>query len=200
MVLARQLDLLGGAEPRFDEAFEQARRVDLPGGAWVEHVPRWLSGHDALFDRLEAAMAWRGHRRVMYDREVDVPRLFATPPDDGPGDPILGAMAGRLGHRYRQPLPHLHMALYRDGRDSVAWHADRVGHRHPRTVVAVLSLGGTRTFLMRPAGGGPSRAVRVGGGDLMVMGGRFQRAWEHAVPKVARADPRIAVMFRQSGE
>jgi alkylated DNA repair dioxygenase AlkB len=63
-------------------------------------------------------------------------------------------------------------------------------------LVVLVSLGETRRFLVRPHGGGRSRALSLGGGDLLVTGGRFQREWEHAVPKVAKAGPRISIAFR----
>jgi alkylated DNA repair dioxygenase AlkB len=64
------------------------------------------------------------------------------------------------------------------------------------TLVATVSLGAPRRFLLRPRGGGRSIAFALGRGDLFVMGGRCQRTWQHAIPKVARALPRLAVMFR----
>lgn len=53
------------------------RRTDLGAGAWVDHLPGWLSGADALFERLAADVPWLAERRQMYEREVDVPRLLA---------------------------------------------------------------------------------------------------------------------------
>jgi alkylated DNA repair dioxygenase AlkB len=91
--------------------------------------------------------------------------------------------------------------LYRDGRDSVAWHSDRFG-RHSRTdtVVAIVSLGERRNFLIRPVSGGPALRKRLGAGDLLVMGGRFQQTWEHSVPKTTRpVGPRISIQFRTHG-
>ena len=64
------------------------------------------------------------------------------------------------------------------------------------TVVAIVSFGAPRRFLLRPAGGGPSHAFDLGWGDLLVMGGTCQRTWEHAVPKMASASPRLSVQFR----
>jgi alkylated DNA repair dioxygenase AlkB len=64
------------------------------------------------------------------------------------------------------------------------------------TFVATVSLGAPRTFHIRRKGGGPSRAWSLGGGDLLVMGGACQRAYEHSVPKVASAAPRIALIYR----
>ncbi|MGZ6140748.1 MAG: alpha-ketoglutarate-dependent dioxygenase AlkB, partial [Myxococcaceae bacterium] len=69
-------------------------------------------------------------------------------------------------------------------------------------IVALVSLGEPRKLLLRPRGGGPSRSFPLGHGDLLVTGGNAQRTWEHAVPKVARAGPRISIAFRHgtSGE
>jgi len=127
---------------------------------------------------------------------VDVPRLVATLPDDGPGHPVVVEMAEALSARYGLPLREISLAAYRDGRDSVAFHGDRIGRRSGHTVVAIVSLGAPRRFLLRPAGGGTSRAFDLGWGDLLVMGGTCQRTWEHAVPKMASAKPRMSVQFR----
>jgi alkylated DNA repair dioxygenase AlkB len=87
--------------------------------------------------------------------------------------------------------------LYRDGRDGVAWHGDRIRREVAEPVVPLLSLGAPRRLLVRPRAGGPSRAFLLGPGDLLVMGGRAQRTWQHSVPKVARAiGPRISVAYR----
>lgn len=202
-----QLWLGGGdREPSVDRSFSGARRLDLGHGAWLEEVRGLIAGHDALFAALERAMAWRSERRVMYDREVDVPRLLARVPDDGPGHPRISELASLLGARYLDPrseaaFDRITLALYRDGRDSVAWHRDRDHRDRERSVVAVLTLGGARRFLVRPLRGSGSRAslaTTVAGGDLMVMGGSCQRTVEHCVPKAPRADPRIAIMFRHS--
>lgn len=190
-----QLSLASGA-PSIDTAFSRAVRSHFARGAWVEHVRGWIDGHDALFAALEGAMAWRSERRVMYERVVDVPRLLARVPDDGPGHPILESMARALSRRYRAPFDAITLALYRDGADSVAWHRDREHRDRERSVVCVATLGGARRFLVRPFGGGPSTAFAITGGDLIVMGGSCQRTLEHSLPKIARADPRLAIMFR----
>lgn len=63
-------------------------------------------------------------------------------------------------------------------------------------IVVLVSLGEPRRFLLRPKGGGRSRAFQLGRGDLLVTGGKTQRLWEHSVPKVAHAGPRISFAFR----
>jgi alkylated DNA repair dioxygenase AlkB len=134
----------------------------------------------------------------MYDRVVDVPRLVATYPADGRGHPLVPRMAEALTARYGRPLLRASLAAYRSGRDSVAFHGDRLGEARDDAIVAIVALGSRRRFLLRPAGGGRSRAFESGGGDLLVMGGTCQRAWEHGVPKVAHAGLRISVQFRSA--
>ena len=170
--------------------------MPLDRGAWVDHIPGWLDGHETLLETLWPTTRWRSQRRQMYERVVEVPRLMATLPDDGPGHPIVHEMAAALSAKYGRPLPSISLAAYRDGRDSVAFHGDRLGIRRADAIVAIVSLGYARRFLLRRAGGGSSRAFNLGGGDLLVMGGMCQLTWEHAVPKVAHADLRISVQFR----
>ena len=192
----RQCSLFDSAEPRFDQRIARLCRMPLDKGAWVDHIPGWLEGHEALLETLWTTTRWRSHRRQMYERVVDVPRLMATLPDDGPGHAIVHEMAAALSAKYGRPLPSISLAAYRDGRDSVAFHGDRLGIRRADAIVAIVSLGCARRFLLRRAGGGSSSAFNLGGGDLLVMGGTCQLTWEHAVPKVAHADLRISVQFR----
>ena len=100
-----------------------------------------------------------------------------------------------------EPLCTAGLCLYRDGRDSVAWHGDTSGRQVRETIVAIISLGTPRTLLLRPrGGGGPALRHDVGHGDLLVMGGTCQRTWQHAILKTARATgPRISVQFRPHG-
>jgi alkylated DNA repair dioxygenase AlkB len=196
--LGRQGTLFGTEEPGFDPALTGLRRRDLGAGAWIDHLPEWVRGHETLLDVLWTTTNWHAHRRRMYERFVDVPRLVGTVPDDGPGHPMLAELADALAARYRRPLPQISLAAYRSGRDSVAFHGDRLGVARSDAIVAIVSLGSRRRFLLRPAGGGRSLALDLGRGDLLVMGGTCQRTWEHAVPKVAHADLRISVQFRSA--
>ncbi len=192
-----QPSLLAVDEPRFDPGLAEARRRFLGQGAWVDVVPGWLTGGDALFDAVLGAADWKAYERPMYERIVDVPRLTATAWHERP--PILEQMAHALEERYGVELPAISANLYRDGRDSVAWHGDRIGRVRSDAVVAILSLGSHRTLLLRPSGGGPSMSFPMHSGDLVVQGGTCQRTFEHCVPKRAHAGPRISVMFRQRG-
>jgi alkylated DNA repair dioxygenase AlkB len=182
------------------------QRTTLAHGAWLDLLPGWVQGADALFERLIGAVPWRAERRWMYDQVVDVPRLLCCYGEgDDPPDPALAAARRALSAHYRRELGEelctVGMCLYRDGRDSVAWHGDTSGRRTPRTVVAIVSLGAPRALLLRPrAGGGPVLRHEVGHGDLLVMGGTCQRTWQHAIPKTARAaGPRISIQVRPRG-
>ncbi|MEU6548138.1 alpha-ketoglutarate-dependent dioxygenase AlkB [Streptomyces sp. NPDC046859] len=183
------------------------RRTRLTHGAWIDVLPGWLSGADALFERLAAEVPWRAERRTMYDQVVDVPRLLSF---YGAGDalphPVLDEAREALSAHYAgelgEPFTTAGLCYYRDGRDSVAWHGDRIGRGARRdTMVAILSVGAPRDLLLRPVHGGGETVRRpLGHGDLIVMGGSCQRTWEHAVPKTARATgPRISVQFRPNG-
>jgi alkylated DNA repair dioxygenase AlkB len=182
------------------------RRRALAHGAWLDVRPGWLAGADELFGRLLTGVPWRAERRFMYDRVVDVPRLLCFYGDGEPlPDPALTAARVALDRYYRPDLGEslctAGLCLYRDGRDSVAWHGDTIGRGSTEdTVVAIISLGAPRALLLRPRGGGPALRFDLGHGDLLVMGGSCQRTWQHAVPKSARASgPRISVQFRPRG-
>jgi alkylated DNA repair dioxygenase AlkB len=191
-----QLGLFTGGAPSVDEDFRGLIRTELPHGAWYEHVPGWVRGADSLYQHLRDVMAWHGERRMMYDREVETPRLLAGVPRSGPGHPLLERMRALFEARHGERFVRLTMAWYRDGRDSVAMHGDTTARDMLASVMATVSLGAPRRFLLRPTEGGESRALELGGGDLLVMGGTIQRTWRHGIAKVAAAGPRIAVMFR----
>ncbi|MFG2209486.1 alpha-ketoglutarate-dependent dioxygenase AlkB [Streptomyces sp. NPDC048638] len=197
----------------FDQADEirlgtlrHVRRTRLGDGAWIDLLPGWLSGADALFARLAAEVPWQAERRRIYDHTVDVPRLLAFyGADDRLPHPVLGDARDTLSAHYAtelgEPFTTAGLCYYRDGHDSVAWHGDRIGRgRREDTMVAILSVGAPRDLLLRPRHGGSTVRRPLGHGDLIVMGGSCQRTWEHAIPKSARAaGPRISVQFRPHG-
>ena len=178
-------------------------RKQLTNGAWVDHRPGWVQGSDHLLELLLRDVPWESERRQMYDRELTVPRLLhwysatATLPDQ-----LLAEARVALSTHYAQelgePFATAGMCLYRDGRDSVAWHGDTIGRgAHTDTMVAIVSFGSARSLHLRPRGGGRSVKFALGHGDLVVMGGSCQRTWEHAVPKTGRAvGPRVSIQFR----
>lgn len=189
------------------------RRAQLGEGAWVDVRPGWLAAGDELFTTLLREVPWHAERRQMYDTVVAVPRLtkFYGPTERLP-HLLLDAARDALSRHYRselgEPFVTAGLCLYRDGRDSVAWHGDRVGRsKDLDTMVAILSLGSARTLALRPRDGGnvfgsttKSLRLPLAHGDLVVMGGSCQRTWDHAIPKTTEAvGPRISVQFRVAG-
>ncbi len=187
-------------------------RAELGRGAWVDVLPGWLTGADQVYERLAREVPWQAERRQMYDRVVDVPRLLCfygenaelpVPILDEARDALSAHYADELG----EPFRTAGLCFYRDGKDSVAWHGDRIGRgNHEDTMVAILSVGEPRVLALRPRPGTSSGPVGstvrypLGHGDLIVMGGSCQRTWEHAIPKATgRVGPRISIQFRPRG-
>ncbi len=188
--------------------FDHSERRDLGGGAWIEWRSGWVDSDpisaDSLFSELMTAVPWRAERRKMYDRVLDVPRLasFHDLTEAPPPHPAITRLRRRLNDIYAgelgEPFTSAGFCLYRDGSDSVAWHGDTIGRSSTQdTMVAIVSLGASRVFAMRPRGGGHALRLPQNHGDLLVMGGSCQRTWEHAVPKTSTpTGPRISVQFR----
>lgn len=200
------LDVVGDATAPALRPLSGTVRTPLSHGAWIDLFPHWLTGADLLFEQLAEHVPWHAERRPMYDRVVDVPRLLSFyDEDDELPHPVLADAKSALSLRYRaelgEPFRTAGLCFYRDGRDSVAWHGDRIGRGDSEdTMVAIISIGAPRDLLLRPRGGGRTLRHRLGHGDLLVMGGSCQRTWEHAVPKTAKpVGPRISIQFRPHG-
>jgi len=191
-----QRTLAGGGEPRVDE-HARFERIDLDDASWIDVSRGWLAGADTLLDVLIERVEWRQGRRRMYERMLDDPRLsrWYTRGEDLP-HPALDAIGAQLDARLEVRLSGPACNYYRDGSDSVAWHADRELRDLTDTRVAIVTLGARRPFLIRPKGGGTSRNLAPGSGDLLVMAGACQMRWEHAVPKTKGSGPRISCSWR----
>jgi alkylated DNA repair dioxygenase AlkB len=190
-------------EPQLLNLDGRIERTNLADGAWVDRLPGWLSGSGLVLEALLADVPWRAERRQMYDREVAVPRLLCWYGDGDPlPHPILPEAKRLLNAHYRDELGESFVSaglcLYRDGRDSVAWHGDTIGRgSHSDTMVAILSVGSSRPLLLRPRSGGSAMRIPVGHGDVVVMGGSCQRTWEHSIPKTTKpVGPRVSIQFR----
>jgi alkylated DNA repair dioxygenase AlkB len=190
-----QRSLFGGEDPEPLPVHPHRRQLD--SACWLDLQSGWMRGHDQLFDELVAALPWRRDTRPMYDRIVAVPRLTAFLAVGHPCvPPVVRHAAAVLSHHYAVEFSVVGANLYRDGADSVAWHADRIARRVRDPLIAIASLGGCRTLRFRPAEGGEGVGVDMFGGDLLVMGGACQHRWQHAVPKRSHAEPRMILTFR----
>ncbi|MEX1163130.1 MAG: alpha-ketoglutarate-dependent dioxygenase AlkB [Nitriliruptor sp.] len=181
-----------------DPGFAALRRRQLDESAWVDHAPGWLASSDALLETCVTALPWAQRQERIQGGLVPQPRLTARlrlgalPAELG----VLDELGELLSRRYGVRFETVGANLYRDGRDSVAWHGDRVLRERLTATVATVSLGHPRTFRLKPAAGGASIGMLLGRGDLLVMGGTCQRTWKHAVPKVSSAGARVSLAFR----
>ena len=155
----------------------------------------------AWFNQLHAGVDWRSERRMMYDREVDVPRLMGHYRLDPPSPsipPAIREAARRVTDRLQVPFNSVGLNLYRDGRDSVAPHNDHLNELREGYPIALLSLGATRRMTVR-AKEKPPRVIHVDlePGSLFVMDYATQIHYTHAIPKTTEAvGERISLAFR----
>jgi alkylated DNA repair dioxygenase AlkB len=218
--VAWQVSLFDAGPIHADSSFSSLRRIQLDERSWVDYAPEWLAGSDELFALLLRRGNWRQRQVRMYERELLEPRLTAgwkidgdsedsgidSGADDTPGTTptsIPGPIAdisALLSRRYEVPFDSVWVNLYRDGRDSVAWHGDRNARYLRNPLVVTVSLGARRRFLLRPKGTkGSKQELSPGFGDLVVMGGACQHDWEHTVPKTSKSvGPRMSVTIRHS--
>ena len=198
-----QPSLFDGGPPALDISYRALHRIELDEHSWVDYCPGWLAGSDDVFALLADQARWQQRTVHMYDKQVLEPRLTAgwsTDTADTDAPPILSDMATALSARYGVGFDRIWVNLYRDGADSVAWHGDRNRLVMTKPMVATVSLGSRRRFLLRPRG--TTRALHKlepGHGDLVVMGGQCQADWEHTVPKTTqRVGARMSVTIRHS--
>jgi alkylated DNA repair dioxygenase AlkB len=193
-----------GAVIRPDATFE---RIDLDGTSWVDVSRGWITDPDALFHNLLDNGAWEQRTLFRYEVRVPEPRLGGRWPTDPDTQAARLELFRALRDRYRVTFDRGGLAQYRDGRDSVAFHRDREMRWLDDTVIAVLSLGAQRPWYLRPRAGryedldeptrGATHDLNPAGGDLVVLGGRCQADWLHAVPKVSGPiGPRISIQWR----
>ena len=133
------------------------QRRSLDEHSWIDSSSRWLNGGDELLQHLATELRWTRAERPMYGRMVDEPRLGSQLRTGSAQTPVvIRDIAAALGGRYERSFTSVWVNYYRDGCDSVAWHSDRIGIDVPDAIVAIVSLGGPRKFLLRPKGAAPA--------------------------------------------
>jgi alkylated DNA repair dioxygenase AlkB len=180
-----------------DDARPQQVVDDAEGGIryWPRLVPAETA--DAWFEALQQA-SWSAHRRPMYDRVVDVPRLLASyAVGSWPATLPLGAILARVQALAPAPYNAVGMNLYRDGRDSVAMHNDKLHTIVAGMPIALVSLGEPRRMRIKPKGAPGRIDLDLAHGSLLVMSHAAQLTHEHGIPKTTAAiGPRMSVVFR----
>ncbi|WP_425501724.1 alpha-ketoglutarate-dependent dioxygenase AlkB [Pseudoxanthomonas koreensis] len=192
------MDLFGGPLQLVD---------DEEGG--IRYWPGFVDGGEAAawFDALRDGCDWRHQRRTMYERVVDVPRLQAWYPFDPaslqglPAQLPLAAILVRIRAVVPGGYNSVGLNLYRDGRDSVAMHNDKLHMLLPGQPIALLSLGAPRRMNIRAKAGGHALGIDLQPGSLLAMSHASQLTHEHGIPKTTRpVPPRMSVVFRARPE
>jgi alkylated DNA repair dioxygenase AlkB len=197
----------GGARTTYVDRAAPVERIELGDGAWVDVVRGWMSDPAKVYEHLLANVAWGTSRLFRYDHFVEERRLGAAWRRGQPlPHPALADATRALQSRYGVHFEGFSMIHYRDGRDGQAFHRDTDMRYLEDTVIAILSFGARRPWLLRPRaakfddseGRGATHDLAPGDGDLLVMGGRCQAAWEHSVPYLPsrQLSPRISVQWR----
>ena len=175
---------------------------------------QWLApaAADALFAGLRERVAWECHRIRLFGREHASPRLscWIGDPDASyrysgtrfephPWPAVLLPVRARLREELRIDFNSVLANLYRDGRDAMGWHGDNEPELGARPVIASLSLGATRRFVLKDRGDPDRRlALDLPHGSLLVMSGETQRNYRHALPRTAKpVGARINLTFRR---
>ena len=168
-----------------------------------------IADAEAHFAALREGVDWHAKRRVMYEREVDVPRLTAHFPlaalASGEADGISERAAEAVANLARRVIGALHapfnsigLNFYRDGSDSVAPHNDRLEDLKKNAPIALVSLGATRRMLIRAKQAGEAAVpIDLEAGSLLVMSWVSQLHYTHGVAKTkAAVGERISVALR----
>jgi alkylated DNA repair dioxygenase AlkB len=169
----------------------------------ISYTPRFIDAETAetWFAEVRAGVSWRAERRMMYDREVDVPRLvghFRLDPAPAATPAAILDAARRVSDKLNVPFNSVGLNLYRDGHDSVAPHNDHLNEIRKGFPIALVSLGATRRMTVR-AKEQPRRVIHVDleAGSLFVMDYATQLHYTHGVPKTTEpVGERISLAFR----
>ena len=157
------MGLVGWADPPGDTEISidpdaTTERRELDDESWVDVTRGWLRGADDVYAALTERVAWRQGRVFRYERYLDEPRMGCWFGRDTPyPHPALTEAHRAIQHQYRVTFGGVGLAFYRDGRDSVAFHRDTDLRYCENTVIAILSLGARRPWLLQPRGQGPLR-------------------------------------------
>jgi alkylated DNA repair dioxygenase AlkB len=201
-------------QPRLFDApqIDEAPRVVLDHDGVVTYDPYFIDPWvaDELFNELRTETPWKQECLRMYGREIPFPRLTAWYGDPGatytysglkneplPWSPTLRALRDRLQSEVRAKFNSALLNFYRSGRDGLSWHADDEPELGLEPVIASISLGAVRRFLLRHRVTGETIEVSLEHGSLLIMSGRTQTHWKHQVPKDGKVDSgRINLTFR----
>jgi alkylated DNA repair dioxygenase AlkB len=196
--------------PHVDRSVE-FERIALDETSWVDVARGWVVGADDVGEHLLREVPWRSSTVYRYDHHVEQRRLAAGWSRGNPlPHPVLADATRALQNRYGVTFDGFTMMQYRDGSDGQGFHRDTDMRWLDDTLIAILTFGAERPWLLTPVGAPrrhelddgrePARVVDIApaSGDLLVLGGRCQADWMHSVAyQVGRSlAPRISIQWR----
>ena len=184
-----------------------------PAAPCLRHWRGWVGAAEAdgWLRALLKEVPWKQEHVTVFGRRHPMPRLTCWMADPGcgyryaglentiePWTPLAAAIRRRVAAAADRDFNSLLLNLYRDGRDAMGWHADDEPELGPEPVIASLSLGAVRGFAFRDVAERRQRLkLELPHGSLLLMGGRAQALYQHAIAKSARAmPPRLNLTFR----
>jgi alkylated DNA repair dioxygenase AlkB len=192
----------------------QKQHIWLDEQSELRYYPEFLNDEEAafFFEKLRAELSWQTEKIRIFGKEHWQPRLLAWYADPGVRYTYSGIthhpqfwsenltiiktlIEKEIGAGFNSALAN----LYRNGADSMGWHSDDEKELGPEPLIASISLGAERRFLFRPRKGiiADKKEFLLQSGSLLLMRGRTQEHFQHAVPKTAKVvGERINLTFR----
>lgn len=188
--------------------------IDFPPAGWARFWANYLSADKAerAFNELAKTLQWEQHAIRIFGRLVNQPRLTAFYGEQGVSyrysglqfsaigwDGLIHELACEVSELTQHSFNSVLCNYYRDGQDSMGWHADNEPELGTNPVIASVSLGACRRFDFKPKEGvvGTKQSIWLGSGSCLLMGGDLQHNWLHQIPKTKRInEPRINLTFR----
>ena len=178
----------------------------------LNYLPGFIPADDAgkLFERLVQELEWQDEVATLFGRRLPLPRRVCWYGDEGavyrysglthyprPWTESLAGLKARVEQASGQCFNSVLGNLYRDGQDSMGWHADQEKVLGENPFIASLSLGAARLFRIRHNRSGETVDLQLAAGSLLLMGGPLQHHWRHCVPKTrAPVAARVNLTFR----
>ena len=186
------------------------KKVDLGQGSWVTYEVDWLSPETAIksFEILHHELNWVERSIIAKGKVVQQPRLMtwagALPYlysgqvlEPQAMHPLLNELGQRLSQEYGLDFNHVVANLYRNGKDRVGFHADDEPELGYEPLIASISLGISRRFVLKHKYKSRKKGFNLKSGSLLVMGGACQHRWYHALPANPQiTEPRINLTYR----
>ncbi|RME22483.1 MAG: alpha-ketoglutarate-dependent dioxygenase AlkB [Deltaproteobacteria bacterium] len=187
------------------------RTIELDPGTWLQHDSAWLEPEEAdrLLSDLVAEVRWEERPIYAFGKAIMQPRLIGWAGDlpyrysgqtlpPRAWTPALRRLHAAVEEATGQRFNHAMLNRYRDGNDHVSMHADNEPELGQDPIIASVSLGATRRFVIQfKRKRGRKRSYRLRHGSLLVMGGSFQHRWRHAVPRDPACEAeRVNITFR----